>query len=344
MFMDNAWYAAAWGREVRSSPLGRQICDRPIVMYRLEDGTPVALEDICCHRMLPLSHGRVEGDLLVCGYHGLTYDKTGQCVRIPSQEKTIANARVRSYPIVERHHFVWVWIGDPALADFAAVPDLHWNNDPGWRGDGDVVRIECDYRLLVDNLLDLSHETYVHSTSIGDPRLPSAPIKTSFDHDTVTVSRWIPDHEPAPFWRNLVHRARNYTGHCDRWQIAWFVPPCSVVIDVGVAEAGTGALQGDRSKGISAMILNSLTPATVTSCWYFWANARNFCLDDDGLTADMKASITRIFGEDKVIVEAQQRAMLENPGFKMISINLDAGPIRVRRLIEARIRKAAAAA
>jgi vanillate O-demethylase monooxygenase subunit len=336
MFMQNAWYVAAWGREVGRSLLARRICNLPMVFYRLEDGTAVALADRCCHRLLPLSHGRLEGDTLVCGYHGLTYDRTGQCVKVPSQERVSPQARVTSYPVVERHRFVWVWVGDPALADPSDVPDLHWNDDPAWTGDGDVMEVACDYRLLIDNLLDLSHETYVHPTSIGDHRLPSAPIKTSFDGDTVTVSRWVHDHEPAPFWAGLMRRARDYGGHCDRWQIARYVKPCSVVIDVGVAETGTGAPEGDRSKGINAMILNSITPATDTSCWYFWANARSFCLDDASLTADMKASITRIFGEDKVIVQAQQQAMLESPDYRMININLDAGSLRVRRMIEER--------
>ncbi|MGQ3030048.1 MAG: Rieske 2Fe-2S domain-containing protein, partial [Ferrovibrionaceae bacterium] len=167
MFMQNAWYVAAWGREVGRSLLARRICNLPMVFYRLEDGSAVALADRCCHRLLPLSHGRLEGDTLVCGYHGLTYDRTGQCVKVPSQERVSPQARVTSYPVVERHRFVWVWVGDPALADPSDVPDLHWNDDPAWTGDGDVMEVACDYRLLIDNLLDHSHETYVHPTSIG---------------------------------------------------------------------------------------------------------------------------------------------------------------------------------
>jgi vanillate O-demethylase monooxygenase subunit len=131
-------------------------------------------------------------------------------------------------------------------------------------------------------------------------------------------------------------RTRGYHGQCDRWQIARFLAPSNVAIDVGVAETGSGAPAGDRSRGINAYILNSLTPATPTSCWYFWANARNFCLEDAALTREMTHNINRIFNEDKVIVQAQQRAMSENPGKRMISINLDAGANRVRRMIETR--------
>src|SRR5476649_2705264 len=92
MFMQNAWYVAAWDREIGRTPLARRICDQPMVFYRREDGTPVTLEDMCCHRMLPLSHGRVEGDLMVCGYHGLTFDSAGKCVRVPSQGRVPPSA------------------------------------------------------------------------------------------------------------------------------------------------------------------------------------------------------------------------------------------------------------
>lgn len=333
MFMQNAWYVAAWTREIGRDLLARRICDRPMVLYRKADGGVAALEDLCCHRMLPLSKGKLEGDNLVCGYHGLTYDCTGACVRIPSQEMIPATARVASFPIVEKHRFAWVWIGDARLADPALVPDLHWNDDPAWSGDGSVMLAKCDYRLLVDNLLDLSHETYVHTTSIGDARLPSAPITVSSDANSVSVSRFIPDHEPAPFWARYMERARGYTSNCDRWQVAQFIPPCSVAIDVGVAEAGTGAFEGDRSKGISAWVINSITPADADTCWYFWANARDFARDDQALTVDIVERTTAIFAEDKAIVEAQHVAMKSDPTRRMININLDAASVRARRII-----------
>lgn len=336
MFMQNAWYAAAWGSELGQAPMGRRICDHPVVLYRLGDGTPAALEDLCCHRLLPLSHGRVEGDLLVCGYHGLTFDRSGQCVRIPSQQKPGARARVQSYPVVERHRLIWLWIGDPALADPAQVPDLHWNDAPGWAFVGEMLPMACDYRLVIDNLLDLTHETYIHPTTLGHDLIPGSPIETSSDADGVTVSRWILDHQPASFWGSMIERARGYRGRCDRWQIVKFVPPCNVVLDVGVAEVNSGAREGNRARGITGRQLNSLTPATATSRWYFWSLARDFAIDDQALTRDLQATVTRIFAEDQIILEAQQRAILENPGARTININLDAASIRMRQMIESR--------
>lgn len=334
-FMDNAWYAAAWSHELSRALISRRICGRPVVLYRIEDGTPAALEDLCCHRMLPLSFGRLEGDLLVCGYHGLTFDKSGQCVRIPSQKAPGRQARVRSYPVIERHRLIWIWVGDPARADSALVPDLHWNDDPGWTFTGDLLPMACDYRLVIDNLLDLTHETWVHQTTIGHSLIPSCPIETVADGESVMVSRWILDHEPAPFWRYLMKRTRAYEGRCDRWQIVRFVPPCNVVLHIGVAEANSGATGGDLSKGVSAMQLNSITPATANSCWYFWSFTRNFLHEDEQLSAELLTTSRRIFDEDKIIIEAQQSAMLENPAAATININLDAASVRMRQMIEA---------
>jgi phenylpropionate dioxygenase-like ring-hydroxylating dioxygenase large terminal subunit len=334
MFMQNAWYAAAWDREVGRTPLARRICDKPLVLYRRADGAPVALEDMCCHRMLPLSHGKLDGDRLVCGYHGLTFDSTGACVAVPSQDTVPPAARVRAYPLVERHRFVWVWIGDAALADPDLVPDLHWNDDPAWAGDGELIHADCDYRLLIDNLLDLTHETYVHASSIGDARLPSSPVVFSGEGDGATVSRWIFDHPPAPFYRNILAR-RGYTGNCDRWQIVSFVAPCNVVVDAGVAEVGSGAERGDRSTAIDTRIINCLTPSAPGKCLYFWSHVRSFAIDDEQLTRTLVAAGAKIFAEDKIVVEAQQRRMDEFPDNKMLNINLDVASVRVRRMIEA---------
>ncbi len=132
----NAWYAAAWGHEVGRALSPRKICNRDMVLYRKEDGTVAALEDACWHRLLPLSLGRLDGDTVICGYHGLAFDGTGRCTHMPAQRTINPSARVRSYPVVERHRLLWVWPGDPALADPALMPDFHWNDGTDWVGAG----------------------------------------------------------------------------------------------------------------------------------------------------------------------------------------------------------------
>jgi len=317
----NAWYAAAWGHEVgRREPLARTICGEPLVVWRRADQKVAVLEDACWHRRLPLSMGRLEGDDVVCRYHGLAFDGSGQCTRMPSQEKILRTACVRAFPAVERHRLVWVWPGDPALADPAKVPDLHWNDDPEWAGDGETLAAKCDYRLFIDNLMDLTHETFVHATSIGNPQ----------EGRLVTSTRWMHDVEPPPFWRAQLGKP----GKVDRWQIIRFEPPCTIVLDVGVAPAGTGAPQGDRSQGVNGRVVNTITPETAGTCLYFWTLMRNYRLRDQTLTTQLREANARIFLEDLAVVEAQQRMLEAHPERAMHGLNIDAGSARARRVIE----------
>ena len=128
----NAWYAAAWGHEIQHALTARTVCGKDLVLYRRdEDGAVTALEDACWHRLVPLSLGWLEGDQVVCGYHGLKFNAAGRCTYMPAQKTINPSACVRSYPVVERHRMVWVWPGDPALADPAKIPDFHWNDGTG---------------------------------------------------------------------------------------------------------------------------------------------------------------------------------------------------------------------
>jgi vanillate O-demethylase monooxygenase subunit len=299
-------------------------------LYRKVDGTAVALEDACWHRLLPLSKGWLNGDDVTCGYHGLVFNADGRCVFMPSQDTINPSACVRSYPIVEKHRFVWLWLGDPALADPAKVPDLHWNDDPEWAGDGQLIYLKCDYRLVVDNLMDLTHETFVHAGSIGDEAVAEAPFDVTYTADSATVTRWMINIDPPPFWAAQLGKP----GKVDRWQIIHFEPPCTIAIDVGVALAGTGAPEGDRSQGVNGYVLNTITPETESSCHYFWAFCRNYRLQDQRATTELREGVARIFQQDEVVLEAQQRAMEANPGREFYNLNIDAGAMWARRLID----------
>lgn len=326
----NAWYAAAWDVELKRELLPRKICGENLLFYRKLDGSTAALQDACWHRLVPLSKGRIEGDEVACGYHGLVYDSDGRCVHMPSQKTINPVASVRSYPTVERHRFVWVWMGDPALADPDTIPDLHWNDDPEWAGDGKTIHVRCNYKLVVDNLMDLTHETFVHSTSIGDRSVAEAPFEVTHGDRKATVTRWMIDIDAPPFWRGQLGRP----GNVDRWQIIHFTPPSTIAIEVGVAPHGTGAPEGDRSQGVDGRVLNTMTPETETSCHYFWAFARNYDLDSQKRTTQIREGVAGIFSEDEEVLEAQQRAIDENPGRVFYNLNLDGGAMWARRLIE----------
>lgn len=326
----NAWYAVAWDVELTRQLLARKICNRPLVMYRHSDGRPVVLADACWHRLLPLSKGRLVGDQVVCGYHGLRYDSTGRCTAMPSQPTINPAACVRSYPAVERHRFVWVWLGDQAAADPALIPDLHQNHHPDWTGDGRLIHARCNYKLVLDNLMDLTHETFVHGSSIGQDAVAETPFVTTHGDRRAQVERWMLDIDPPPFWAKQLGKP----GRVDRWQIIRFEAPSTITIDVGVAPHGTGAPEGDRRQGVNGFVLNTITPESDRSCHYFWAFARNYRLHEQSITHELREGVTGIFAEDERILEAQQQAMEDHPGHVFYDLNVDAGGVWARRLIE----------
>lgn len=338
----NAWYACAYDVELKHELLARTVCNQKLVLYRKLDDSVAALEDACWHRLLPLSKGRLNGDLLTCGYHGLVYDADGRCTHMPSQETINPSACVRAYPVVERHRFVWVWPGDAALADPALVPDMHWNDDPAWAGDGKMIRVQCDYRLVLDNLMDLTHETFVHAASIGQAAVAEAPFVATHGDKTATVTRWMDNIDAPPFWARQIGAATGYVGKVDRWQIIRFEAPATINIDVGVAPAGSGAppqggQPGDRSRGVNGYVLNTITPETDKTCLYFWAFARNYALHDQRLTHELREGVASIFREDELILQAQQQAIDDHPGYSFYNLNIDAGSMWMRRLIDAMI-------
>lgn len=345
MYALNHWYAVAWDYEIGRRPLSRTVCDEAIVLYRKKDGGIVALADRCWHRMAPLSMGTVlDNDEIQCPYHGLVYDSEGKCTHMPSQDRIPKTACVKSYPVVLRHRFIWTWIGETEKADESLIPDLHWNDDPGWMGEGGTIFLKANYKLLIDNLMDLTHETYVHASSIGDQFLPSAPIETVADEDSVTVRRVVSDHQPAPFWKNAIRNALGTDENCDRWQIIRLTPPSTIAIDVGVAITGTGALEGDRSKGVCGYVLNAITPETESSTMYFWNFVRNFDLTNRSLTQETQKTIGGVFAEDVEMLESQQRAIQSMPEVRLANLNIDAGSVRARHLLDKLERKTNAAA
>ncbi|RAI44645.1 aromatic ring-hydroxylating dioxygenase subunit alpha [Rhodoplanes roseus] len=331
----DAWYAAAWSHEIGRDLAARTVCGKDIVLYRRTDGRVAALEDACWHRLLPLSLGRLEGDQVVCGYHGLVFNGDGRCTFMPAQKTINPSACVHAYPVAERHRLVWLWPGDPALADPATIPDFHWNDGTEWVGEGGTFYgLRCDWRLVVDNLMDLTHETYVHAGSIGHDAILESPFEVTHTDRTATVTRWMIDIEPPPFWAGLLGKP----GRVDRWQIIHFQAPGVIAGDVGVAPTGTGAPQGDRSQGVNGCFLAALTPETETSCHYHWNFVRNFRRDDDALTrAIQKGHVNEgkgVYDQDHVVLEAQQRAIDRNPRMPFYNLNIDAGALWARRMID----------
>ena len=284
-WIDNRWYVAAWDFEVDRAPLARTICGEPVMLYRRLDRQIVAMQDACPHRLLPLSMGIKEGDSIRCRYHGLLIGSDGRAEEMPLRNDPVNRSIcVKTYPVVERHRYVWIWIGAAEKADPALIPDFWPCSTDGWTFDGGYNAIACDYRLLIDNLMDLTHETYVHEGSIGQRELMEAPITTHAEGDEIVVTRWMPGIEAPPFWRGALGR----DGLVDRWQICRFLPPSNVIIDVGVAPVEAGASVEDHDQGVRGFVIDAITPESETSTHYFWGMARNFDVHDTGFTARLK--------------------------------------------------------
>ena len=330
-FVKNCWYVAATAQELGRELLGRTFLDRPVVLYRRQDGTPVALEDRCAHRFLPLSQGRLVGDRVQCGYHGLEFDGSGACVHVPGQKSAPAGATIGTFPLAERWHLVWIWMGDPALADDSLIPDIWRCGDPGWDCIvGEPFYLRGDYRLFNDNLLDPSHVSFVHRTTLGTDSVAEIPQVATQDGHNVTVTRWILDQPAAPIYAKL----GNFTGNVDRWQIMNFTPPSLIEAEMGSCVAHTGAPDGDRSQGIELRSYNLATPETAETSWYFWTHVRNFALGDQKITDMIRAGFIEAFSEDVAIIEAVQTGLNRYDDVTPVNLAIDAGPVRARRVID----------
>ena len=336
MWLRDRWYVAAWDYEVDRRPMARTICGEAILLYRKLDGGIVALRDACPHRLLPLSMGSKEGDSLRCRYHGLLVAPSGAVAEMPSgSDRVPPGLCTPRYICVQRHRLIWIWIGDSGRCDEALIPDFRprWKGD--WVLDGGYYPAACDYRLLIDNLMDLSHETYVHCGSIGQQEILDAPVTTESEGEEVCVKRWMPGIDAPPFWRDALKK----DGLVDRWQICRYLAPSSILIDVGVAPVAQKLTIDHRDGGVRGMVINALTPETATTTHYFWGMARGFDLDDMGFTQRFKAQQSKVFAEDVEILEAQQRSIDANRDMKLRSFSIDAGGSRSRALLERLMRE-----
>lgn len=321
VFVKNCWYVAAWSSEIGEDKFcARTILNTPVVLWRKSDGTPVAFEDRCCHRGAPLSKGRREGDCIRCMYHGLKFNEGGVCVEVPGQERIPPGLQVRTFPVVERHKWVWIWMGDVAKADPALIPDTHWLDDPEWASLEGYTHYETNYLLIADNLLDLAHLPYVHPSTLGgsEDYATNLPKVESIGRG-VRVARWAMNTQPPAF----VQKVKHYEGRVDRWNIYDFVVPGVFVMDSGMCPAGTGAREGQRVDPAEFHGCQALTPETEKSTHYFFAHPHNFAIDQPEVTASIHQSVVDAFKEDREMVSAQARSLELNPDFQMKPIRAD---------------------
>jgi len=330
-YVRNAWYPAAWSRDIARTLISRRVLEQEMVLYRTSAGSVTALEDVCPHRLTPLSMGRLKGDTIECGYHGMTFDCRGECVRIPGQAIIPRNAKVRSYPVVENMGLAWIWMGDPALADSSQVYDLPQFHDPSWSAvEGDALPIDCHYLSLADNLCDPAHVSFVHLSTLGNTQGEDVPVHSeTTGKNTMVTWRWIIDAPAIP----LFQKFGKFTSNVDRWHYYHYTAPSIAVIDFGSASTGTGAPEGARNNCIQIYACHFITPVDADSCIDHWLFVKNFATDE-ATTKAMVEQFRIAFNEDKAILEAIQRKEKELRGRRPIRLAIDAAPMRMRRMVE----------
>jgi len=331
MFIKNCWYVAGWSSEVRDDNfLKRTVINTPLAIWRKADHSVVAFEDMCCHRGAPLSAGRREGDCVRCMYHGLKFDDQGTCVEIPGQARIPPGTRVRTFPVVERSKWLWVWMGNPERADESLIPDTHWVDDPQWRSLEGYTHYTTNYLLIADNLLDLAHLPYVHPTTLGGSEDYAANLpKTKMLERGVHVERWSLNTSPPAF----VQKVKPFPGTVDRWNHYDFLVPGIFVMDSGMLDAGQGAPEGNREGAAMFHGCQALTPETENSTHYFFAHPHNFAIEDAAVTRSIHQSVVDAFEEDRAMITLQAKSLALRTDFKMLPIRADEALGRFRWLV-----------
>lgn len=333
-YVRNAWYVAGWSQDLpAATPLAIELLGEALVLWRKSDGTPVAFEDRCVHRLAPLSLGRCEGDMLRCMYHGLRFAADGTVNSIPGQDIIPPQARVRAYPVIERHDWLWVWPGDPALADPALVPQAVGISEPDWILGHGQLDYAAEARLISDNLCDFSHLTYVHAQSFGSgpefaedlPRVTPLPRGVRFE-------RWMSLAGESP---------RNPHGE-DRelWQTYDYLLPGVLLMWSGTYPLGTSDRLGGEAPAMADAIdglsftSQAVTPTGNGRARYFFSWGPHRSHGDAAKRDMMMAMAGQAFAEDKAMIEAQHARITSCPDPRIMPIAHDRGVTIYNRLVE----------
>lgn len=344
LYPRNQWYVAASSSEVGRELMSRRILDIPIVLYRTEAGAPVAAHDVCPHRRFPLSKSKLVGDSIQCGYHGFTYDQTGRCTRLPTGDRVPPSFHVRTFPVVEKWQWIWLWTGDPALADPSKIPDHEFLRleASGWEATRlGMATTKARHLLLHENLLDLSHLTFLHEASIGSAGVASTKMDIVDHGSYLEITRRIlaDNMDGVPLGRDL-----GITGPVDRLMVQqFFAPSFHATGSAFTSSTDGGDCPGHTYGGFR--VLHGITPETPTTTHYFFAFSRDFGLGDAAVGERIATNIRRAVEEDVLASELIEGMISANAkASEDIHSRADAGALRGRLIIERLIERESKAA
>lgn len=324
----NCWWVAAFSHEIGDALLGRWLLDTPVLLYRTEAGEAVAMEDRCPHRGAPLSLGCRKGDAVQCGYHGFTFDTEGACINVPSMKAPLSAARVRSFPVVERPPYVWIYLGDPeAMADVPPPHRLSWTEDDAFALVHGRMDVAANYMLLKENVLDLTHFGYVHASTFKITDWVDPPSFES-EGDTTSYRQQFRQSPLPPVFAEPLGIASGTP--YDRENYGSFVSPALQIAAVDLKDPQTGAATG------RFRISHATTPIDRNHMHYFWLLGRDYGTDPQAMQA--LEDITKVgFAEDEAMIEAIQKTADRDPrgaGAPEISVKMDTAGIQARRIVK----------
>lgn len=322
IFLKNAWYMIAWSDDVGANPFERVVMNEPIVVFRksTKSGDLVALHDRCPHRFAPLSKGVVVDGNIECPYHGLQFNSSGACVKSLFSSAVPAAAKVRSYPVQETAGTIWVWMGDPEQADPAKIPVFRHHDPEKFKLVRGITTAKADYRLLCDNLMDLSHTTTVHPGLGGRAYLPKV---KSWEENGDILASFTTDNMQNFFGEDVIPSP--LVRHCDT--IRWIAPSCHLL------ESKTGPAGTDEVV-VEVISAHILTPETESTTHYFWSSNVPPGFPEEMVYETLVQAFDR---EDKPMVEAVQVRMAgaELWDLKPVLLPSDIGGVKMRRKLEA---------
>ncbi len=330
----NAWYVASWSHDLATGkPFAMTILNDPLVLYRTDDGTIVVMEDRCVHRLAPLSLGRCEGDRLRCMYHGLLFNPDGTVAEIPGQDKIPEQARVRTYPAVDRHSWIWVWMGDPDKADESLIPDAVGLDSADYILGHGQLDYEAEARLINDNLLDFSHLSYVHAESFeSDAEFADTPARIKPLERGISYERWTENTLGQTAARRTTQPMDNFMGY-------QFLIPGILLMQTGVYPLGTAKAcdygPPDPASGQHLSFTSqAVTPMTDKTARYFFSWGPHVKDGSEAERDKMMKLAGMAFAEDKVMIEAQQRILDQTDAPTVMPTGHDRGVTMFNRLVK----------
>jgi len=331
-YLRNVWYVAAWDEEVNAEELlQRTLLNESVLLFRDDDGQVQAISNRCPHRFAPLHLGKRVAGGVQCPYHGLQFNGRGQCIHNP-QGPIPRAAVVKSYPSVEKHSMVWIWMGNPELADPNSIPDFSCQDPVRSYVAKRYLHVKANYVLETDNILDLSHIQFLHPDSLGSSAVANAITSVEQQGNTVISKRQtVGDILPEFLYRQ---RRIPLGTPVDRWIDVRWDAPASMLL-----EAGSVATGNPRSEGVANFVAHIFTPETDKTTHYWYSVCNPLSMGEEGRTRaeEFVTGLTQPFqDEDLPMLEAQQQ-MIGDADFwslKPVLLSGDAGAVRARRVLD----------